>query len=251
MVYIGYKGTNTNMNAPTLFAIIVLAAIIHASFQLSVSVLTLVSGHALGAATRRRRVMNLLSGFTLGAMTMTLLMLATLAYVAYSTMGNHVPPLVWAVVCGLMAGVAVAIWVFYYRRGPGTALWLPRPMAYFLHNRVKSTELTAEAFSLGLTSVIAEILFAIAPLGAAACAMVMLPRSMQIVGLITYTIITTLPLLSVVVLVGGGRRLSTIQKWRDTNKRFIQFVAGAALFVLAFYIYVNAVLAPLWLKVPL
>ena len=45
------------------------------------------------------------------------------------------------------------------------------------------------------------------------------------------------------MLIGGGHKLSRIQKWREDNKRFMQFAAGSALLVLGFYMYVNEVVA--------
>ena len=57
------------------FAIILLAALTHASFQLSVSVLTLLSGHALGRKTAHMRLLRLTGGFILGAGVMTVLLI--------------------------------------------------------------------------------------------------------------------------------------------------------------------------------
>ena len=236
------------MDQATLLAIIALAAAIHASFQLSVSMLTLVSGHALGQKARHRRVMNLMSSFTLGAMTMTTLLLCSLAYLTYVFFGTLSPILAWSVVCGLMAGVGVAVWVFYYRKQGGTALWLPRSFARMIHGRIKATEFGSEAYSLGLTSVLIEILFTLAPLTAAAFALVQLPYHYQIVGIIIYVVTSVFPLFMVTLMVGGGKKLSRIQKWREQNKRFIQFAAGSALFVLGFFIYANEVVTPLITK---
>ena len=236
------------MDQATLLAIIALAAAIHASFQLSVSMLTLVSGHALGQKARHRRVMNLMSSFTLGAMTMTTLLLCSLAYLTYVFFGTLIPILAWSVVCGLMAGVGVAVWVFYYRKQGGTALWLPRSFARMIHGRIKASEFGSEAYSLGLTSVLIEILFTLAPLTAAAFALVQLPYHYQIVGIIIYVVTSVFPLFMVTLMVGGGKKLSRIQKWREQNKRFIQFAAGSALFVLGFFIYANEVVTPLITK---
>lgn len=236
------------MDTTTLLAIIALAAAVHASFQLSVSMLTLVSGHALGQKARHRRVMNLMSSFTLGAITATTLLLSSFAYITYVFFGTRIPVLAWSVVCGLMAGVGIAVWVFYYRKQSGTALWLPRSFVRMIHSRIKATEHGAEAYSLGTTSVLVELLFTAAPLIAAAFSLVQLPYHYQIVGIITYVIISVLPLFIVTLMVGGGKRLSRIQKWREQNKRFIQFAAGSALFVLGFFIYANEVVAPIITK---
>lgn len=236
------------MNTLTLIATIALAALIHASFQLGVSMLTLLSGHTLGAKARHRTVMTLISSFTLGAMVMTTLLLCALAYVIFALYGAFAPPVAWSVTCGIMLGIGVAIWFFYYRSSTGTALWVPRPLAQMIHIRIKATDNAAEAFSLGLTGVIAEIVFIIAPLLAASLSLLQLPHYLQVVGIIIYTLIASAPLLVITTLVGGGHRISRIQKWREQNKRFTQVAAGSALFVLGFFIYVNAVLVPMWLQ---
>lgn len=239
------KGTNTNMTFPTLLAIVALAALIHASFQLSVSMLTLLSGHALGAKTRHKRVLGLMGSFSLGGITMTALLLSSLAYFTGIFFGTTVPVLAWSVACGLMGSIAIAVWTFYYRSKTGTALWLPRSMAAMLYDRTRATKNSAESFSLGLTSVIAEFLFTLPLLLTAAFALVQLPLELQVTGIVLYVFISAFPLVYVSVLVGGGHSLSTIQKWREDNKKFLQVAAGTALFILGFYVYVNAVLTPL------
>ena len=223
------------------FAIIAFAALIHASFQLSVSMLTLLSGHAIGSKTAHAKLVRLTSGFSLGVAVMTLLLLTFTAFVLQHSFGNQVPLLAWAVACGLLIGLGVAVWIFYYRREKGTSLWLPRGLARYLSDRTKSTKQSAEAFSLGLTSVIAELLFIFAPVVIAALVLIQLDPMMQLVGVGLYTIISLLSLLVVGALVGSGHKLSHIQKWREDNKNFLQFVAGGGLLVLGFYIYVEQI----------
>jgi hypothetical protein len=224
-------------------AIIALAALIHASFQLSVSMLTLLSGHAIGSKTSQAKVLRLTNSFTLGVAVMTVLLLTFTAFVVTRSFGAHVPPLAWAISCGLLIGLGVAVWTFYYRREKGTSLWLPRGVAHFLSDRTKATKSSAEAFSLGLTSVVGELVFIIAPLFVSALALVTLAPEWQLVGIAIYTLISLLSLLIVNSLIGSGHRLSRIQKWREDNKRFLQFAAGCGLLILGFYVYVNQVVA--------
>ena len=61
------------MDTFTSLAIVGFAALIHASFQLSVSVLTLLSGHAIGAKKSHARLVRLTTSYTTGAGVMTLL----------------------------------------------------------------------------------------------------------------------------------------------------------------------------------
>lgn len=229
------------MDIISSLAIITFSALIHASFQLSVSVLTLLSGHAIGAKTAHSKLVRLTSGFVFGVIVMTLLAVTFIAYALQQGLRGSVPLIIWAVACGLLLGLGVAVWVFYYRREEGTSLWLPRGLARYLYDRSKATRRSAEAFSLGLTSVVAELLFITAPMAIAALVLIQLAPIWQIVGLIIYTAVSSLSLLIVWGLIGSGHKLSRIQKWRENNKRFLQFAAGSGLVVLGFYVYVDQV----------
>lgn len=230
------------MDIVSSLAIVTLAALVHASFQLSVSVLTLLSSHAIGSKNSQAKVARLTFGFVAGSAVMTLLALSFIALVFLHLFGTNTPLFVWAIACGLLIGVGVAVWAFYYRRERGTTLWIPRGMARHLSERSKETKHSAEAFSLGLTSVLSELLFIAAPMVISALVLVQLPGMWQLVGIGIYAIVSILTLLSVWVLIGSGHKLSDIQKWRESNKRFLQFSAGGALAVLGFFVYVCKIL---------
>lgn len=223
-------------------AIITLSAIIHASFQLSVSVLTLLSGQSLGKKQTNIKLMRRTTSFVIGASIMTLLLLSSTSTLLLDIFGYNTPQIVWSIVCGLSVGVAVSIWLFYYKHEKGTTLWIPRGIANYLNQRTKLTDSSAEAFGLGLSSVIAEILFIIAPLLMSALVLVQLSPEWQLLGLFVYVIVSMLPLIFVWSLVGGGHSLGKIQKWREDNKHFLQFIAGTGLIVLAGFVYVNEIL---------
>lgn len=231
------------MDIASSLAIVTLAALIHASFQLSVSVLTLLSGHAIGARTSQARIMRLTFGFVSGAGVMTLLALSFISLLFLHLFGHNAPDFVWAIACGLLVGVGIAVWFFYYRPGKGTSLWIPRSFARHLSDRSKATKNAAEAFSLGLTSVISELLFIAAPMIISALVLVELPAHWQLVGIAIYAVISLLTLFSIWVLIGSGHKLSSIQKWREDNKGFLQFAAGGALAVLGFFVYVCKILS--------
>lgn len=227
----------------TSLAIVALAALIHASFQLSVSMLTLLSSHAIGSQTAHAKLLRLTCSFLTGVGIMTLLLISFFSFVFQQSFGQQVPPLMWAVSCGLLIGLGIAVWAFYYRREKGTSLWLPRGLARYLSDRTKATKLSAEAFGLGLASIIAELVFILAPILISALVLIQLPPLWQLAGVGIYTLISLLSLLIVYTLVGSGHKLSRIQKWREDNKRFLQFTAGSALIILGFYVYVEEVLS--------
>ena len=232
-----------NPETTTTLAIVAFAALIHASFQLSVSVLTLLSGHAIGARRSYSRLMRLTTSYLIGAGVMTILLLSGIALVfrVISPMIDSV--LLWTIGTGVLASVGVAVWLFYYRKADkGTSLWVPRSFASFLSDRSKATKRSVEAFSLGLSGVIGELLFVCAPLSISALALSQVEPSIQLFGVGIYGLISLLSLVFVWVLVGSGHRLSRIQMWREENKHFLQFAAASGLIVLGFFVYVNEVL---------
>jgi hypothetical protein len=225
------------------FAIIAFAALIHASFQLSVSMLTLMSGHAIGSKSSHAKLLRLTNTFSLGVAIMTLLIFSFIAFVLQQYFHADVPAIAWASASGLLIGLGVAVWVFYYRRNPGTSLWIPRGMARYLSDRTKSTKHSAEALGLGMSSVVGELIFIFAPMAISALALLQLEPGLQLIGIAMYTFVSLLPLLIVNGLIGSGHKLSSIQKWRENNKRFLQFAAGSGLLILGFYLYVDKVVA--------
>ena len=234
------------MDIATSFAIVAFAALIHASFQLSVGVLSLLSGHALSAQKSNGRILHLTTSYTIGAGVMTLLLISFISLVLLHIFGPTPPLLMWAMACGLVLGIGVAVWLFYYRRGTkGSELWIPRAFAQHLHNRSKATRSGVESFSLGLTSVFAELIFIVPSMTISALVLLELSGPWQLAGLALYTIVSMLGLLITWSMIGSGRSLARIEQWRARNKRFLQFAAGSALIVLGFYVYVSKVIATL------
>jgi hypothetical protein len=117
-------------------------------------------------------------------------------------------------------------------------------MARYLSDRTKATKQTGEAFGLGVSSVVAELLFIFAPILVSALVLVKLDPVGQLAGIALYTALSLFPLLIVNGLIGSGHKISQIQRWREENKSFLQFVAGGGLVVLGFYLYVDQVLTP-------
>ena len=229
------------MNITSSLAIIALSGLIHASFQLSVSLLTLLSSHTIGKRKSHSRLLTLTGSFSFGAATMTILLLSFVALIMNGLTQSTNSYLLWTVCCGLLTGVGFAVWLFYYRKEAGTSLWIPRGLAAFLRDRTKKTSHAAEAFSLGLMSVLAEIIFIIAPIVASGFILIQLDTMWQIIGILLYALIASSSHFLVTFLIGGGVSLSRIQKWRETNKQFLQFSAGTGLLVLGFYLYVDQV----------
>lgn len=228
------------------FVVVAIAALVHASFQLSLSMLTLLGSHTIGRKRSFAHLLVLTNSFVFGAGVMTALLLAFMAVLLAPLL--HSPTTAtytWVICCGILLGIGLSIWLFYYRKEQGTTIWLPRSLARYLGDRAKATKLPGEAFGLGLSSVIAELLFVFAPISLSALVLLQLSTVLQLAGIALYTIVSLTSLLIVNGLIGSGHSISRIQHWREKNKHFLQFAAGSGLIVLAVYVYINQVVAPI------
>lgn len=231
------------MNTQDLILIIIAASIVHASLQLSISVLSLLSGHSLGRKTAVRRVTGLAFSYSLGSFTIILLLLSFLTLFLQNIAASFDISLTWTTAAWLAIVYGVIVWLFYFQRGKkGTVLWVPRQIARFLERRAKAATLPFETFSLGVLTPAIEIVFSIVPLFIAAIALAHLAAPLQIVGLALYVLVASLPHFIITAIIGGGRSVARIQKWRENNKRFIQFCAGSLLIILGCYLYVDFVM---------
>lgn len=227
------------MTSVSPILIIAFAGLLHASFQLGVALLTLLSGHSLGSNRSFHKLMRLNLAYLFGASVITVLLFCGLAYLFIIVIGQHIQ-LAWFMLAILNIVIGLSVMIFYYRRSKGTGLWIPNAMAQYLNNRVKKTDRAAEAFTLGAGSVLAEFPFIIGPLSLAVLYTLTLANAdMQAQALIIYCLIALSPLFTIVALVGAGHKISHIQKWREDNKLFLQYCAGSGLVILGAFVFVD------------
>ncbi len=220
----------------SVFALLLALAITHATFQLGVSVLTLLSGHSLGRKRSLRRLFMLNLAYVTGSFVMTMLLLGALLTVAFTYM-YEIEPHAWMIFVVVSCIIAAGIMTRYYRRGKGTVLWLPRSAANYLADRARRTKNVFEAGILGGAAVLAELPFTIVPLMCAAYLMMVFIAPVNHLAIMsTYSLIVVSPLILITVLIAGGHRLSTIQRWREENKSFLQYAAATLLLAIALYV---------------
>ena len=225
-----------------ILVIVILASMVHASFHLSISILTLLGGHALSRKKTNFQLTKLSMSLVFGSIFATVLMFCTFAYLGEIFYNIAFSKITWAVLIGILVSAGISTWGFYYRRGKklqnGTELWIPRPMAKYLSFRASKTDHSAEAFSLGMVGVFSEILFYFAPLVIVSLLTTKFSPAFQFAILIIYVMISNLPVFSIACMISGGHPISEIQVWRNKNKRFMQFSAGLGMLVLAFVVSV-------------
>lgn len=211
------------------------AVFVHACFQLSVSVLTLLSSHTIGRRMSHHRLLNLSFWYVLGVVvTITGLLLMTIA--AERTLMATDARVATLLTLGVLPLIALLMVLFYYRRGKGTQLWLPRPAADYITARAKKTKSGVEAFALGTTTVVAELPFAIAPLAIAAFMLHGFASEKWLALSLLYAVAVALPLIFVGLYLAGGHKISSVQRWREDAKDFLKWTSAAALILLTLYL---------------
>lgn len=221
---------------PSYLLLVVGALFVHASYQLSVSVLTFFSSHSLSQKTSERRLLVLGVSYGFGAVgTMVLLLCSAASLVQSVDSGSHTLLVLTAFVAPVI-GLATILW--YYRRGDGTRLWLPRRIAEYLLGRAKKTRLPVEAMMLGAATVLGELPFLIAPLLFVTYVVSEQPVNQWVGWSSIYALLAYSPLFFITMYITSGHSVARLQKWRESNKNFLQWTSGTALVILTIYLTV-------------
>lgn len=229
---------NSTFIDSSLLAVLIgaVTALLHGNFQVSVSVLTLLSGHSLGAKKAHTRLLALNLSYIAGvAVTIAGVLLGVISLVR--SVGGATQN-IWVVAIALCAAIGSITSITYYRGRQGTVLWLPRPIAEYLSVRAKKTRRAIEAAALGAMTVVAELPFTIAPLAVAGVLIADHTARFDLPWTGLYALVASAPLIVITVLLGSGHALSRIQRWREQNKIFLQYTSGIGLVVLALYLVV-------------
>lgn len=224
------------------FGEVFLAAAVHASLQLELGGLLLLYHASLGKHIRRR-TKKLVNNYIAGIGTLAILTLTGFCFMMDRYFGSALYPEELAVVVGMLVAIAVLVWIFYYRRGRSTELWLPRSVARYINRRAKNTDSSIEAFSLGILTSLAEMPFTLILLLTAANSILALPFDYQLLAAGMYVAVVVLPMIILRLAIRRGQTVADIQRWRVKHKNFFRIMTGVgflalALFILAFEVLV-------------
>lgn len=219
-----------------------LAAIIHATLQLELGALLLLYHASIGKHVKKR-TKQLVSSYISGIGMLIFLLLATVAFLLDRYFGGALYAEEITIVVIMLFAIAVVAWVFYYRRGRSTELWLPRSVARFIDKRAKITSSNTEAFSLGVLTSLAEMPFALVLLVVAANSILRLPALHQLIALALYTLITILPSIIFRLAVRKGQTVVQVQRWRVKHKTFFRILTAVGFVVLGCFLFSFEVLS--------
>lgn len=221
-----------------VIAFVLFAAAVHGSLQLALGTQVLSNTHALGARISHGKLLTLNLLYALGYALTVALVLSLLALLA-TRLGNpdHVSLLrLLAASLGLIGGAAALL--FYFRGKKGTRLWLPRGAASYLDKRAQAAGRPSQALLLGVTAVVFELVFGVVPALGAAVGLSSVQTEYLPYLLAAYCLVASAPLILLTILIGGGHKISTLQRWREHNRTFIRTVIGFGMLVIGLYIYI-------------
>ncbi|MBR5621350.1 hypothetical protein IKW75_02625 [Candidatus Saccharibacteria bacterium] len=221
--------------------IIVLAGFIHAMLQLGVGTLLLLYHASLGKHIKRK-THEVVTSYIFGNGFLTLVSVAAMAFVIFTIFNGAMNPAMLTIVVGILVALAFSVWMFYYRWGKSTELWLPKSIAKFINKRANLTDSVTEAFGLGMLACFAEIPFTFILVAVAANSILDLPEGLRILMVVAYTLLSIVPLIVLRVAIKQGQTAVDAQKWRLKNKNFLRIASGAAFAVLAFFVLVFKVI---------
>lgn len=215
--------------------VIVLAAIAHASLQMNLGSLLLLYHESLGKHIKKRTKF-LVSNYIFGVVFLIITSLAATCYFILLVFNQQLSTICLVTIAIVLVAVTICIWLFYYRSGRSTELWLPKPVAKYITKRARQTDSNIEAFALGLLASFAETPFVIILFLVVADSLLRLPLWQQIGMLFAYVAIAIFPLFFLRLAVRHGRTVVEIQKWRLKNKNFLKILSGTLFMTLAVFL---------------
>ena len=176
--------------------------------------------------------------FILGAETIAACLFLCCYYLSYVLFFSSPRPetgiFAWIAV-GMLAVLAIASCFFYYRKGPGSRLFIPRKIAHSLNRHAKTVKTRSDAFTLGALSGTYELPFTL-PLYLITAVEIMEMNTEYFssnILTVLYILTPTIPLLIIRWTFRAGHNLADIARTRVKDKNFIRFILAFSYFTIA------------------
>lgn len=224
--------------------IILVLALLQALLQLVPGIFTIFYHSSLGRRSPTKTD-NLSLFFILGTETFTvaiwLILYAAISGIFYHNADFNDGILVWLVASVFLA-LGLASLLFYYRKGPSTALYIPRNTAAQLTKRAESIKTRSDAFVLGFLSSGIELLFSL-PIYLVAIVETMKIHSIpRVFIIIPYVIVSISPLFGIRALYRSGHNLATVERLRTKAKPIVRFLLCTCFIVVAILLIETGIL---------
>lgn len=227
------------MSVFTPISIVVLAMLIMASLQLTPGVLILFYHYALGRFSKAK-ASRLVLFFVLGAETISACLFLFSFYIAYIFFFQHSPisNVLTYVATGILFSLSFASFFFYFRRGSGTKLFIPRDFARALDHNARTVSTASDAFALGVFSNTCELIFTLPLYLITSVELMQLDVDLFLSHLLTllYIVVPVIPLLITRWRFQSGHNLVDLQKSRTKNKPFTRLILSFSYLTIAIII---------------
>lgn len=231
---------NLSMRVFVPVGIIILAMVIMFSLQLVPGVFAIFHHYALGKYSKKRAsILSLF--FILGAEVVSACLFMSCFYFAYLLFFGFDHPetsFIAYILAGVIIALAIMSFFFYYRRGPGTQLFIPRSFAVALRRYARSASSRSDAFMLGALSGVCELVFTF-PLYIITSIEIMemsISHLSNNVLTVLYIIAPIVPLVLIAYRYHSGRNLADIQRSRVKDKHFTRFIMSLSYLIIAILI---------------
>ena len=225
------------MSIFTSLGILILITLIMSFLMLIPGIFALFYHYASGKY-QPQKIDNLCIFFVLGVESLATILFVSinfiLRFLSFTETSFEKNILTWIFI-GVLLALSIASFLFYFRKGPGTRLFISRKIANNLNDKAKSVKSRQDAFLLGFISGIPELIFTI-PLYIIASvefAQVSMLNAFCPAIIIIFFLGIIIPLFIVYGLYRTDRNLATIQRFRTRNKNFFRFLISLLYLVLA------------------
>ena len=231
------------MSVLTSLGIIVFAMLILSFMQLVPGVFALFSHYAFGKYSKTK-ASNLSLFFIFGVEFLTTILFIIIYFILmalYPMLPN--PDLILWILCGIFIALSIASLLFYFRKGTGTKLFISRKLAKSFITRSASIKKRSDAFILGLTSTIPELIFTLPIYTISALEIMNIGETPITRALLVFLfIIATIATILTLFLRSNNHNLADYLKFRLQNKNFFRFFIAISYLIIAILIITGILL---------
>lgn len=214
-----------------------LVALFVTTLQFDLSIVTFMSGHALGRQTSQRRLRLMVDQFTIGFVLMAWLIISTTCLVLHFSLHELVnTSWFWTLASLLILGQTLLMALLGFGKKTTPHPWLSQAMRHFLTKRASKTRSPAEAFSLGLTGFITQTPVILLPFVITSAILLALPNQWLVPGTVVFSLILSAPLLVFRGYLLNNQSGVGVQQFVIKNRRFFQIIRLICLLILALII---------------
>ena len=222
--------------------IIFLSMLIQVIMQLTPGTFMLFYHYALGKNSKKKTD-NLSLSFILGV-EFFMAVVWLIVYIFVTTLFCNQVGFYSEISSWIMAGVfiaeGIAALLFYFRRGPATALFVPRKIPASIIAHIPKIKTDSDAFVLGFVSGIPELIFTLPLYIVSVCECLKISNLPSASVIILYIVAATVPLFCIRLMYRSGHNLATIERLRVRFKPYIRLFISLGFFsIAAFIIYLG------------